>query len=444
MTDPHRRRRARTFRSIAAIVDACAQDGATVIARGAGGSMGDAAMGAAAMGAADGGVLEVGGLDRFHHADWDAGALVVEPGVTFRDLFRTAGPRGWVPASTPRRSGATLGGAFAADAHGTDHRRVGGFSRAVAAIELRTASGAALFCNRDQNADVFRATVGGLGATGVIERLHLRLAPSPGGVVRTRIAPVDGLDRAIDALEDQARAYSVAYWGDLCDAESLETVKGALAVTETIDDAPPIAPDAWRAFTAVPAHRAAPIFTSHTNKMINRVYRAVLRRAAAPIETPLRAHLCPWDRAGDLRRLYAESRIASYAFVVPRRARRRIWTIVEGLQRAGAAPYRIVGMLMREGEGLLSCGVADGVGVRIEMPSTPQARRALDEADARVADAGGRVRLAEDGRLGPTAFRAMYGEAGDRMDAMMRRLDPRGVFGSAATRRLGLGARGDG
>ncbi|MBX6324356.1 MAG: FAD-binding oxidoreductase [Rhodospirillaceae bacterium] len=180
-----RSRRARTLAArperLRAVAAALARaDGRGVIARGGGRSFGDAALNDR------GRTILTTRLDRILSFDAEAGVVVGEPGVTFRDLLSVVLPRGWLPPVCPPTADATLGGALAADAHGMNYRGMGGFGDHVPWLELVTPAGALVRASPQDDADLYFATIGGLGLTGVVVTLCLRLmrVPSNAAVVR--------------------------------------------------------------------------------------------------------------------------------------------------------------------------------------------------------------------------------------------------------------------
>src|SRR6185369_9893749 len=141
------------------------------IAYGLGRSYGDACLNPA-------GVLwHTARLDRFISFDPATGRLVCESGVVLRDIQRLMTPRGWSLPVVPGTQFVTVGGAIANDVHGKNHHVVGTFGEHVRRLQLVRTSGEIVECGPGQNADLFAATVGGLGLTGLIVEADLQLRP---------------------------------------------------------------------------------------------------------------------------------------------------------------------------------------------------------------------------------------------------------------------------
>ncbi len=167
-------------------------------------------------------VLDTRRMNRMLAFDAETGELHCEAGVTFADLLRVFVPRGWFPPVTPGTKFVSLGGAFASDVHGKNHHLEGSFSRHVCSIELRLPDGQLLRCGREENAALFWATAGGMGLTGLIVRLRLRLKPIETAAIRSQVFKASTLTESL-ALFDrhQAATYSVAWIDTLATGQAL-------------------------------------------------------------------------------------------------------------------------------------------------------------------------------------------------------------------------------
>ncbi|NDC63586.1 MAG: FAD-binding oxidoreductase, partial [Planctomycetia bacterium] len=214
--------------------------GDTWIARGAGRSYGDASLPTR-----DGGTVILGtGLDRMLAFDPRTGDLTAEAGVTLDDIITVFQPRGWFLPTTPGTKFVTLGGAVAADVHGKNHHVDGSFSAHVQAITLLTADGRELELTPQDHPRYFWATVGGMGLTGLILSVRLRLRRVPSAWYRVRYERAPDIDAAIGRLaeEDAGHRYSVAWIDCLASGKSL----GRSVLMLGNDAEPEELPPAWR------------------------------------------------------------------------------------------------------------------------------------------------------------------------------------------------------
>jgi hypothetical protein len=145
--------------------------------------------------------------------DPDTGDLTAEAGVLLAEILDHVIPLGFFLPVTPGTAQVTLGGAIANDVHGKNHHRRGTFGRHVSALTLRTAGGELKICSPSQNADLFQATIGGMGLTGLIATATVRMMRVASPDIRQRTVRFDSLDRYFEMIDevDAAHEYSVAW-----------------------------------------------------------------------------------------------------------------------------------------------------------------------------------------------------------------------------------------
>jgi decaprenylphospho-beta-D-ribofuranose 2-oxidase len=175
------------------------------IARGNGRAYGDAGIG-------DRQTMQMGALNRIRAFDTETGLLTAEAGMLLVDVIALLLPRGFFPAVVPGTKYVTIGGAIAADVHGKNHHRDGGFGDHVEGLLLATSDGSLVRASRQENPDIFAATIGGMGLTGTIIEATLRLRTVETSWILQRTIVASNLAAAIAALEEGDRAtYSVAW-----------------------------------------------------------------------------------------------------------------------------------------------------------------------------------------------------------------------------------------
>ena len=177
------------------------------VPRGLGRSYGDAALNQNA------GVIWPIRLNRFLSFDTASGVLECEGGVSLAEIIQYFLPRGWFLPVTPGTKYVTVGGALAADIHGKNHHRDGSFSNFVLDFRLLVPTGDILLCSLDAHPEIFWATVGGMGLTGVILSARLRMRRVDSGYVFVDFHKSPNLDEALAMMEasDASYDYSVAW-----------------------------------------------------------------------------------------------------------------------------------------------------------------------------------------------------------------------------------------
>jgi FAD/FMN-containing dehydrogenase len=163
----------------------------------------------------DGNLLLTTGMNRLIAFESDTGLLTAEAGVTLAQILDFAVPRGFFLPVSPGTKYVTLGGAIANDIHGKNHHVAGTFGCHITQLELVRSDGARLHCSRMENPDLYAATIGGLGLTGLIAWATLRLKPIVSRMIDYEGIQFHGIDEFLD-LTNQSRdiEYTVS-WVDV-------------------------------------------------------------------------------------------------------------------------------------------------------------------------------------------------------------------------------------
>jgi decaprenylphospho-beta-D-ribofuranose 2-oxidase len=398
-----------------------------LIARGMGRSYGDSALAPR--------VLQSGRLDLLLGFDPASGLLDCQAGVSLDEILRVFVPRGWFPAVTPGTKYVSVGGAIAADVHGKNHHSAGCFSESVESLDLMGADGAVLRCSRGDNAELFRATCGGMGLTGVILGARLKLRRIGGALIAQTSYKARNLDELLERFEATAASpFSVAWIDCLSRGRSL-----GRSVLDVGDFAPegPLAVHP-RPRISVPVVPPWSPVTPLTNRILNAfLYHHVLRR-----ERRSRVHyesfFYPLDKILHWNRLYGKSGFTQHQFVVPAEAGPKgLRSLLEAISASRLGSFLgVLKVMGASNANPLSFPLA-GYTLALDYKVVPGLFPFLDELDARVLDLGGRVYLAKDARLGENAFKRMYPRWQD-FQQLREKTGAKGRFASLQSKRLGL------
>jgi FAD/FMN-containing dehydrogenase len=379
------------------------------VARGNGRAYGDAACGAEA-------TLDTRGLNRMRSFDPASGLLALEAGVLLSDVIRAFLPRGYVPLVMPGTRFVTVGGMIAADVHGKNHHRDGGFGKHVESFKLVMPSGETSTCSRTENPELFSATVGGMGLTGTIVEATIRMSKIETGWIRQRTLGAGDLETALDLLrKNEDAGYSVAWIDCLAKGKSagrslvyLGDHANLHEVRESKPSAPPC-PTCPKRNLTVPVD--FPSFAQ--NRHFIRAFNAMkFAREAAGVEAssivPWHSYFFPLDGLAQWNRLYGRRGFLQYQFVIPHEAASSVLADILGeIAAGGEAPFLAVLKTLGTADGMLSFPMP-GVTLALDFPVTRGVFPLLDRFDRIVSAAGGRLYLAKDARQRPEIFEAGY------------------------------------
>ena len=279
-----------------------------------------------------------------------AGTATAPAGVSLDALLRTIVPRGYFVPVTPGTRFVTVGGAIASDIHGKNHHLDGSFGNHVRRLSLLLADGSVVDIGPDRRPDLFWATVGGMGLTGVILDATvqlLRVETSRIAVDTTRTPDLDTLLTLMDE-GDRYHRYSVA-WIDLM-AKGARLGRGVLTRGDHAradqllprDAVEPLAYDP-RQVVAVPPLVPPPGVLNHLSvAAFNEFWfrKAPKRRVGQIMSIPGYFH--PLDAVGSWNRLYGRRGFLQYQFVVPFGEEAALRTVVERLAASGTTSFLAV------------------------------------------------------------------------------------------------------
>jgi decaprenylphospho-beta-D-ribofuranose 2-oxidase len=412
---------------------------AGVVARGMGRSYGDAAQ------LAGGLVLETSRLKGIQLESGD-GVVTAGAGVTIGELLEQLVPAGWMVPVVPGTQHVSVGGAIASDIHGKNHGTVGTFGSHVEAITLLTSPGEVVeltppsvgVAELTPEAELFAATLGGMGLTGLILRARIRLAPVTSPFLSVDTDRVPDLEHALAALAAPGGPHRVA-WLDL-----LGSRPGRGVVTRAENLPASAVPRGTRGAATVRARAAVParwpggLLRPTTVRTFNELrFRRLPARERGRIE-PIGTHMFPLDALEAWPHLYGRHGLIQYQVVVPYGCERVLEQVLSELRRASVPCYLAVLKDFGEANGApLSFPIA-GWTLALDLPrAAPGIWPALDRCDELVAGAGGRVYLSKDARIRPHVLRAMYPRV-DEWRNVRDRADPQNAWRSDLAVRTGL------
>ena len=417
-----------------------------VVARGLGRSYGDSAQNSGGL------VLDMSRFNRIHELNAETALAVVDGGVNLDQLMRAALPFGlWVPVLPGTRQ-VTVGGAIGHDIHGKNHHSAGSFGNHVTRMELLVADGRILTIepggtSDDPEGQLFWATVGGNGLTGVILKAWIAMTRTETAFFLADDDQTSSLDETIalhtDGSEDRY-TYSSAWFDAISAPPKLGRAavsRGSLATQAQLEEYAPKLAKNPLAMDAKPLITFPDVFPNGlANKFtfmpIGEIYYRMGGTSRNKIKTlPQFYHIL--DLFSEWNRAYGSNGFLQYQFNVPRSEVDAFKEILRDIQRSGHYSFLNVFKLFGPGNQAPLSFPMEGWNITVDFPINDRLNEFVNYLDRQIMAIGGRLYTAKDSRVPADRFHAMYPEI-DSWIATRRRVDPNGVFVSDMGRRLEL------
>lgn len=401
-------------------------DTASIITRGLGRSYGDSSLSER--------VLCTRYLDQFQSFDEATGLLTCSAGVSLDDILQVFVPRGWFLPVTPGTRFVTIGGAIASDVHGKNHHIEGSFGDHVIGMELLLGNGEQVHVSPTDKSDLFHATCGGMGLTGVILSATLRLKPiRSSDMVETTIKARD-LDAVLAAFEESAAAtYSVA-WID-CLARGKHLGRSLLMLGEHADEGP----------LTVQTSKSLPVpfmparlLNHSTVQAFNTFYYWKAKQGSHTRRIPFEPFFYPLDALSNWNRLYGKPGFVQYQFVLPTAAGVvGLREVLERIASSGRGSFLAVLKVFGKANSNHMSFPCKGYTLALDFKAEPAVFQLLNELDHLVLDHGGRLYLSKDARMSEMTFKSGY-PRWQEFEAVRAKYHAIGKFASKQSKRLGL------
>lgn len=413
-------------------------DDSSLIARGAGCSYGDAALAATVLGTRK--------LDHFIAltTENEAGATIhCAGGVSLDAVLRVIVPKGYFLPVLPGTRFVSVGGAIAADVHGKNHHRDGCFSNFLESFSLLLASGEIRHCSRSENSELFAATCGGMGLTGIILDARLTLKKVPGPLINNSTVIASNLDESFELLKQhQKHQYSVAWIDCLSKGEQLG--RGCIFLGDHADEPLPNKGYQHQSGTlaSVPFSTPGWLLNGVTMRGFNWLYYQRQKLRASKSQVHYQNYFFPLDRIKHWNRLYGRKGFIQYQLALPSdTAKAGMEQVLQRVSEAGKGSFlAVLKQFGAANDNPLSFPM-EGFTLTLDFKMEDSLLPLLEALDAIVIDHGGRLYLAKDARMSEAVFKAGYPRWEEFM-ALRSAVDPEGRFESLLARRLGLGMPG--
>ena len=445
--------RPRTPEEVALVFQRARENGQTVGLRGGGNSYGDASMNSQGL------VLEITGMNRLVDFDDETGVANAEAGFRIADLWREIVPRGYWPRVVSGTMYPTLAGAAAMNIHGKNNFAVGTIGDAIEDFDIVLPSGELVTANRQENADLFHAAIGGLGMLGVFTRIRLKTKKVYSGDLEvTAFANHDLAEMMAYFEEHKATSDYLVGWVD-CFASGDSLGRGLIHDARYLKPGEDPNPEATLAlshqelplnfFGVMPKGqmwRALRLFNHDLGmRSINlaKYHAGRMESMGEPVRQAHAAFAFLLDYVPNWKWAYGRQGnkgLIQYQIFLPKETAYETYTeVLERCHAAGIVPYLGVFKRHRPDPFWLTHAM-DGWSFALDFKVTPKTRAALWQhchaLSELVLEAGGRFYFAKDSLVKPEHVQRMFPD--DKLDAFLKlkqKVDPEGILQTDLWRR---------
>ncbi len=339
--------------------------------------------------------------------DTQSGILTAEPGVTLGDVILHAGPLGWFLPVTPGTKHVTLGGAIANDVHGKNHHRRGSFGAHVISLDLLRSDGVQRRCSGAEHFNLFNATIGGFGLTGMILSASIQLMKVGSAELNEQITSFKSLEEYLELAEsaDAANEYAVAW------LDQLNAGGRGLLMTANHAEQGGFVPHGAKPKITVPFQPPLNCLNRLSLSAFNALYFNAKGRNAGVKTNAYDGFFYPLDQVGNWNFLYGPKGLYQHQSVIPfDAAASALPQLLAASRKAGQASFLTV--LKRFGTIVspsLTPFARPGYTLTLDFPNRGARTLALlSELDRITVDAGGAVNAYKDARMSARTFAASY------------------------------------
>lgn len=376
-------------------------------------------------------------LSRFIHFDENSGVLTCESGVSFHEIIQIFLPQGWFPPVTPGTKFVSLGGAIAADVHGKNHHVHGSISNFILSFDLILANSEIKNCSRTENPELFWATIGGMGLTGFIYQVKLRLKKVNSPWITQKTIVNRNLDESLQAFEQNAGStYSVAWLDTVASGKNFG--RSLLFLGEHSEQKQDFHQKSIQKKQKISIPIYLPNFTLNklTISFFNKFYFTLKSKKNSDFQLNYDTFFYPLDSIGNWNRIYGKAGFLQYQFVVPKESgAEAITKILQICKQFGQASFlTVLKEFGKSSEGWLSFP-REGYTLAMDFPRKRKTFLMLEKLDEIVLAHGGRVYLVKDARLSAENFQKMYPNF-EKFIELKHKIDPENYFSSMQWERI--------
>jgi len=407
-----------------------------VIARGMGRCYGDSSLGET--------IISTLKFNRLLSFDNITGEITCEAGITLEDLLETFIPKGWFLPVTPGTKYVTIGGAIASDIHGKNHHVEGSMSNHIISMDIMLDNGEVITCSKEANSDLFWATCGGMGLTGIILRTTFCLSRIQTSYIVQESIKAKDLEEIMKIFnESKNYTYSVAWIDCLAKGKDIGRslmIRGEHATVEDLKETPflknPLSVSK-KPFLNISFNFPNFALNTLSVKSFNFLYYNKQLKKTQKGITNYNKFFYPLDGINNWNRIYGKRGFVQYQFVLPPdKSYEGLKKILSKISASGSCSFLAVLKLFGEQDDLISFP-KEGYTLALDFPLSEKVFNLLEELDKLVLEHDGRFYLTKDSRMAQTTFEKGYKNI-EKFKQIKENNDKTRKFQSLQSKRMGI------
>jgi decaprenylphospho-beta-D-ribofuranose 2-oxidase len=378
--------------------------------------------------------------DKVLSFDIEEGVFECQSGLRLDEIIKIIVPKGWFLPVTPGTKYITIGGAVGSDVHGKNHHVDGAFSSHIVDMDIVRENGTLITSSPTENSDLFEATCGGMGLTGLITRVKFKLKKIQTSYIRQKQLKAENLDHVIKLFDEYSHyTYSVA-WID-CLKKGKNFGRSILILGEHADlkdlpedkqTNPLVLPKNKQ--ISFPFNLPSWFLNSFTVKAFNFLYYGKNFKKEINNIVGYEPFFYPLDAILHWNRGYGKKGFIQYQFLLPLNAKDGLKEIVQRISEEGMGSFLAVLKVFGKQKSMISFP-DEGYTLALDFPVRDNLFPFLDQLDKVVLKYGGRLYMSKDARMKPEMLKAGYPRL-DEFKATLKKYNPEGKFRSAQSDRL--------
>ena len=407
----------------------------TLIARGCGRSYGDASL-------QPNGVMHLHRMDKILSYDKKAGIITAQSGVTLQDIMQLCLSDGWMLPVLSGTQHVSLGGALASNIHGKNQYHTGNIANHISHCSIMLADENVVSCSPSQHSELFYATAGGMGMTGIIIDVTLQLKRISSAQLNVDTKKVASLEDMLECFEVSKHHYEyMVGWIDHF-ATGNNLGRGVFERANHVDknyNNTPLTVAKQKKPITIPDIIPSFVLNRYSMALYNKIRFNTYDTQWRQETTGFERFFHPLDNLNHWNRLYGKRGFYQYQCIVPENSDtlKNILLLLRTIQQRKCFSYLAVIKYHKSHRSMFSFDM-NGYSIALDFPNTQQSVALQSELNHIVADIGGRIYLAKDALLERKAFEKMYADQLPQWKETLSHIDPQARFTSLMSQRLGF------